>query len=165
MTIVKYEQLLNSGSKDLTVNGSVTPVVFSYSPGSGTVRLTGISLILRDEGTTDLNKFGVLSALTNGLLMQYSISSSDYTLANMKDNSDVANVFSDVQHFGNSATLSILSVVTPQGWGNSTNIFKGKLLLRNGVILTDSDSIKVTVRDNISNVDHLEIGVFVEIET
>lgn len=155
MTII--ESLLNSSSKDLTVDGSSVNVTFSYSPGSGSVRINALSCILKDDGTTDLNKFGVLTGLTNGLLIKATISGVDYQITVIKDNADFVTRFSK-NHFGSGAILSLLGVPTPEGFGNSNNTFIGRMELPHPLILTDSDAISVVVRDNISNVDYLNIA-------
>lgn len=150
--VVILQQLLNSGSKAMNVNGG-TPKTFSYSPGSGSVALLGLSCLLKDDGSTDFTKFGAITALTNGVLIQYSIGGTTQTLATIKDNSDVTHSFHVNQHFGNSATLSILSIVTPQGFGNSTNVFRGVLVFGTPITLTGSDAINAIVQDNLSAVD------------
>lgn len=163
MVLTLIQQLLNSGSKAMNVNGG-TPKTFGYSPGSGSIALLGLSCTLKDDGATDLTKFGAITALTNGILLQYSIGGSTQTLTTIKDNSDLTHTFYTYQHFGNSATLSILSIVTPQGFGNSTNVFRGVLLLQEPVILTDSDAINAIVQDNLTSIDVLNMSAFIRID-
>lgn len=152
MVVTTMQQLLNAGSKAMNVNGG-TPKTFSYSPGSGVVGITGLSCLLKDDGATDFNKFGAITALTNGVLLQWSINGSTQTIATVKDNSDLAHVFPHNQHFGNSATLSILSIVTPEGFGNSTNVFRGILQFRQVITLSGSDAINAIVQDNLTSID------------
>lgn len=159
----QYQQLLNSGSKAMNVNGG-SPVTFSYSPGTGTIRVTDIMVLLKDEGTNSFSNFGALAGLTNGVLIRWSIGGSTKTFATIKDNATLTNVFPDHQHFGSSAVLSILSVVTPVGFGNSNNVFKGKFHFPNAIDLTDSDAIQALVQDNLTNIDTLEMGVYIETE-
>lgn len=147
----------------MNVNGT-TPKTFSYSPGSGSVALIGLSCLLKDDGATDFIKFGAITALTNGILLQYSLGGSTQTLSTVKDNSDLTHLFPHNQHFGNSATLSILSIVTPQGFGNSTNIFRGLLKWRTPVILTGSDAINAIVQDNLTAVDVLTMSAVIEMD-
>lgn len=160
MTILTVQQLLNSGSKAMNVNGG-TPKTFSYSPGSGTVGLQGISCTLKDDGTTDLTKFGAITALSNGVLVQYSLSGNTYTVSTLIDNSDLCHTFPHHQHFGSSATLSILSVVTPEGFGNSTNIFRGILIFDNPIILDSSDAINAIVQDNLTSIDVFNMSALI----
>lgn len=159
----QYFSLLNSGSKAMNVNGSVTPKAFTYT-SSGDSSVKSIIITLQDEGTTSLNKFGAITALSNGLLLEWTIGGNSTTLATLVDNSDLCNLFKDHQHFGNSAVLSIVSVVTPEGFGNTNNILRGTIEFDTGVILNDSDVFKATVRDNLTGIDSMTMGVVVQID-
>lgn len=161
--IVIIQQLLNAGSKAMNVNGG-TPKTFTYSPGSGAVALAGLSCLLKDDGSTDFTKFGAITALTNGVLLQWSIGGSTQTIATLKDNSDLTHTFASNQHFGNSATLSILSIITPQGFGNSTNVFRGVLIFDPPVILSNSDAVNAIVQDNLTSIDVLNMSAIVRID-
>ena len=56
------------GSKDMNIDGSVTPVKFYISAlEDKDIYLSYISVEISDGGTPNLNKFGNLSALTNGV--------------------------------------------------------------------------------------------------
>lgn len=154
------ENLLNAGSKIMNVNGSVTPQIFSYSPsGTTTVAILGMTCLFNDEGTTSLTKFGAITVLTNGLLVESVVDSTTSQITNIKDNSDLCTRFMFNQ-FGNSAVLSVLSIVTPVGFGNTNNVFIGYLEFRQPLVLNgSSDSIKATVRDNLSGIDLLNISI------
>jgi hypothetical protein len=163
--ITTVKSLLNGASKSLSVNGASTPVTFSYSPGEGNiVQVISLSILLKDEGDTSFNKFGAISALTNGLLIQYSVDGVEKTLVTLKDNADIANAFPHNQHFGNSAVLELLGIVNAQGFGKTNNVFKGELKLNTPVILKDTDYISAVVQDNLSNIDVLQISTIVEEE-
>lgn len=158
--IIQTNNLLNGASKTMNVDGSGTPKVFSYSPGgSVSVELVGLTCVMQDEGTTSLNKFGALTALTNGVLIQVTINSVTTTITTIKDNADLCTRFHG-NHFGNSATLSLLGIVTPEGFGNSTNIFMGHAEFNeNGrILLTGADSISVTVQDNLTGLNSFQIS-------
>lgn len=151
--VTLVQQLLNAGTKAMNVNGG-TPKTFSYSPGGVAIAsVIALSCVLKDDGATDFTKFGAITALTNGVLLQWSIGGNTQTLTTIKDNSDLTHTFSYNQHFGNSATLSILSIVTPQGFGNSTNVFRGILKFLTPITLTGSDAINAIVQDNLSGID------------
>lgn len=150
----------NAGSKSMAVNGSVTPVVFSYSPSATHVHaITELTVVLKDEGTTALTNFGALAALTNGIKIEVVQNSNSSTIATIKDNADLASRFTFSQ-FGNGAVLSILGISTAQGFGNSTNVFIGSLQFPEPIVLdaTFSDMVKITVQDNLSAVDVLQMG-------
>jgi hypothetical protein len=160
-SFVAFNPLLNSGSSAMNVNGT-TPKAFTYSPGIS-FRLRNINILMEHTGSTPFNHFGALaSALTNGILIQYSINGTTKTFATVKTNADLVTAFPDMQHFGNSATLSILGIVTAEGFGNSTNIFKGQADLGMDVILGASDSITATVQDNLSTLGTLQMSVVVD---
>lgn len=157
--VLQFNNLLNSGSKNMNVDGSSVNKVFSYSPGNGnSTQIIGLSCTLRDEGTTSLNKFGAITALTNGLLIQATVSGVTTTIATIKDNADLSNIF-HYNQYGNSSVLSLLGIVTPQGFGNSNNVFVGHfdIELKQSILLTDTDSISVTIQDNLSGIDTLQV--------
>lgn len=92
--VYKIVNLLNGASKSMDVNGSGTPVNFSYSPGTGEVwYLESISILLTDGGTLDPDEFGSGTSLTNGVDLTVSSGGSSFTISNMKDNMDVAQTF------------------------------------------------------------------------
>ena len=58
----------NSSSNDMTVDGSVNSVSFSIEASQDfDIYIKSISVVIGDGGTPALNKFGALSALTNGV--------------------------------------------------------------------------------------------------
>jgi len=153
--------LLNGSSKAMNVNGATTPVVFTYSPGGSTpVEIHKITCLLKQSSgdNTAFSNFAALSALANGVLIQCTIAGNTTTMATLKDNSDLCNMFS-INQFGSSAVLSILSVVTPQGFGNSTNSFIGAMQFQQPFLLTGSDTITVTIQDNLSSVGLLNMSI------
>lgn len=158
----KFVQLLNSSSKSMKVDGSGTAKSFSYTTSQDGEKIVALTVTLKDEGTTDLNKFGAITALTNGVLVRRTIGGTTETIATIKDNSELSNVFSEYQHFGNSAVLSILGVVTAQGFGNSNNVFKGKLVFPKPLGLNNGDAVDMLVQDNLTNIDLLEAIVIME---
>jgi hypothetical protein len=140
----------------MNVNGSSAPVVFSCT-ASNNQALQYIVCILKDDGTTAFNNFGAKSALTNGILMQVTQNGTANTIALMKDNSDMAMTFPTNQ-FGNGAVLSILSLVTAEGFGATNNCFIGVLHMTEQVFLSPGDSVSVTIQDNLSGVQILQMS-------
>ena len=157
--ITVFNNLLNSNSKDMTIDGSSNSQTFSFSPNirSGVI---GIMCVLKDDGATTFDKFGALTALTNGLLIQTTINGVTTEMATIKDNAELCTRF-HFNQFGNGAILSILGIATPQGFGNSNNVFIGHMdfTYPNIITLSSGDSISVIVRDNLSNIDLLEMSV------
>lgn len=157
MNLPLIENLLSSGAKAMNVNGATTPVVFSYSPGSNvTVAVRKLVVVLDDPGGTAFNKFGTLTALTNGLLVSATVGGQTYNLMNIKDNADLV-VRCDRSHFGNSASDTLGAAV---GFGDSYDAFVGTILLDEPIVLTgSSESIQVTVRDNLTSIATLQFAI------
>lgn len=156
--VTSFQNLLNGAAKSMNVNGFITPQTFSYSPGMGnTAAISGVTVLLRDEGTASFDKFGAITALSNGLLLQVTINGNTRTLSTIKDNGDFCTRF-HFNQFGNGAVLSLLSIVTPEGFGNSNNVFIGFMEFQNIMILNDTDSISVIIQDNLSAVDNLQMA-------
>lgn len=160
MIINTMQPLLLSGSKALNVNGT-TPKTFAFT-ASTTVNIIGISCLLKDEGSTTFAKFGALTGLTNGVIIQWNVGGSTSNYMTLKDNADLTQAFPHHQHFGNSAVLSILSLATPEGFGNTNNIFKGEINFSNLVILNSGDSISAIIQDDLSAVDVFQMAVLYE---
>lgn len=154
--ITFIKNFLNSGSKTLNVNGSVTPQVFTFT-SVGEQHLTAISCLLKDEGATSFEKFGALNALANGVLIQVTQSGVTRTITTIKDNADLCMLFSQNQ-FGNGAVLSILSVVSPEGFGDTNNCFVGVLEFDEYIPLADGDTVTVTIQDNLTTVDVFQMA-------
>lgn len=157
--ITVFQNLLNSGSKAMNVNGSVTPQTFSFTASQSTGVL-GLMCILRDEGTTSLNKFGAITGLSNGLLIQSTLNSNTTTMATIKDNAELCTRF-HFNQFGSGAILSLLGIATAEGFGNSNNIFIGFMEFNspNVITMATSDVMQVVIQDDLRNIDVLEMAV------
>lgn len=147
-----------NSAKSMSVNGSVSSKLYTYSPGSGCVLIDGFSCLFKDEGTTSFDKFGALTRLTNGVLIEVTINNITTTISNLRDNGDLSTRFYFNQ-FGNGAVLSILSIVSPQGFGNTNNVLVGRWQLQEPFIIQDSDVITITIRDNLSTIDIFEMAL------
>lgn len=153
--IYMMQQLLNSGSKNMNVNGG-TPKTFSYTVSADS-QLVKLICLLKDEGATDFTKFGAITALSNGVLIQVTQGGNTRTVATLKDNGDLCTMFPTNQ-FGNGAVLSILSVVTPEGFGDTNNCFMGEVTFDDPIILANGDSISVIIQDNLSTIDVFQMS-------
>lgn len=149
-----------SGSSEMDVDGT-TPKVFSHTADQP-MKLISIRITLIDEGASDFTKFGVLSTLSNGILIQTVIGGVTTTLATLKDNGDVVG-FCDDAYFGSGSVLSLLGISTPQGFLNANDIFIGNADFsgdaRVDIILNNGDIIKAIVQDNITALDAFRIYV------
>lgn len=158
--MMTIQKLTNAGSKALNVNGATTPKTFSYT-ASGDQLLNSIICVLKDGGTTSFLNFGAIASLTNGVLIQITKGGITTTLATINDNADMCMVFPSNQ-FGNGAILSILSIATPEGFGDTNNCFMGLLQFSHPVTLADGDSVSVVIRDDLHTVDvfQMSCGVY-----
>lgn len=154
MMLSLTENLKDSTAKSMVVNGTSVNKVYSYSPGSGTVAVAGITLILDDPGGAAFNKFGSITALTNGLVLSVTINSVTTTLTTIKDNADLVTRFQD-SHFGNSASDTLGGAV---GFGESYDAFVGRMRFESWIVLTGSDSIQMTVKDDLSAISTLQVA-------
>lgn len=94
---------MSSGSKDMNVNGATTPVEF-YVSGSSEydVYIKYISVEISDNGSPSLNKFGALTALTNGIEWSwFNESEGNYILhEGIKSNIEFIRIASDTGAIG-----------------------------------------------------------------
>lgn len=154
----------SNGSSSLAVNGSSTNVVFSISAVSDyDIYISEIQIIIADTGTLALNKFGDLSALTNGVRCLWNVNPEGSVVL-----SDNMKMVRDFIQFGN-ATI---------GFGDGVNAFLAdvsgggtekaylpavdftkKFGMRDGLKLTrgSSDSITFIVRDDLTGLTAFNI--------
>lgn len=147
------DYLLNGSSPDMSVNGSGTAQVFTYTPPTGEVRyLEEIDLFLFDSGTNDVTDFGAIGGgITNGLLIEGQTQGNAFTLSNSTDNVDLITNFS----------TNITIPPTNSGFLDTSDPFLGSFQPRKFIVLNESqgDFIRATVRDNLSSIDVLRIAV------
>lgn len=156
MAITLLNALMNAGSKLANVNGT-TPKTFTYTMTADGL-INSISCILKDDGTTSLTNFGAIAAISNGVLIQATQSGSNRTIATIKDNADFSLAF-NANQYGNGSVLSILGIITAQGFGNSNNIFVGTRIFQIPIQMFSGDSISVVIQDNLSAIDVLQFLV------
>lgn len=88
-------------STNLAVNGSVTPVHFHLRTGAPSIPskidITRMIIVCQTAGSVDLNKFGDLPALTNGLLFrkENGATGEQRNILNAKSNADLAGLAYD----------------------------------------------------------------------
>ena len=134
--------LKNGGSASLAVNGSSTPVVFTYSPpvDYDAVLITFSLLFETTNALAFGNKFidTTLATLTNGLLLECKAQDLAFTWQTMKRTRDVVEIAED------------FDVVT-----GATNFFRVKVALPHELRLVKSgafgadDYLRLTVRDDL----------------
>lgn len=130
----------NGGSEDLLVNGSGTPVAFTYGPSTGTVSIEEVRIVFAaDDFDFDGSKFGPNSALTNGVLFETVIDSVATPIFTIFQNEDFPRIPGRPPLINNTGPKDVL--VASFGFG-------GLLKLDSAT----SDVIRVTVRDNLTSV-------------
>ena len=82
--------VLNGGSPDMNVNGSITPMIFSLTPPINKKWVIHRLLLLIEDNAMSWNKFGGISPLTNGVKIDYDDNAiqTDISHTNIKKNRD-----------------------------------------------------------------------------
>lgn len=153
------QNLLNGASKAMNVDGSSVPKSYLFT-ASQTTQILGLSCVLKDDGVTSFNKFGSITALTNGVLIRTTVNGVTTNICTIKDNVELCHRFPRNQ-FGNAAVLSILGIVTPEGFGDTNDGFIGykKFDVDQRFILQANDTLEVVIQDNLTNIDLLEMSM------
>lgn len=104
--IYRTTNLLNGTSKNMSVNGSGTPVNFQFVPtGSDIWFLESVGLFFIDPGTMDYNDFaGISGSLTNGLKLVIRSNGVEYEICNVVDNAQVVAFFNQYTSLGKSSS-------------------------------------------------------------
>lgn len=140
--------LLNSGSSDMTVDGSTTPVEFSLTPPSGKKWFISRVIISMEDTNMSWKKFGSLTPLTNGVSASFLLDSVSHDLldgATFKENASFTKYCYDAEI--NTDTTDILRA----RWTFSKS---GTFIeLRNNT----SDKIAVTINDDLTSLDSFQI--------
>lgn len=136
---IKNEFAENAGSSSLLVDGSGTPVVFSYdADATYDISIQEIHFTIVDNALTFGSGYfgGIAGPLTNGMLVQADLASGTTDIYNIVDNESFVNFASPGGFQWVPSNRDLMSCGYTVGGG---------LILRGG----SSDKIKVTVRDDI----------------
>jgi len=144
--------LLDTANKSMDVDGSVTPVVFSFSPASTEVWIVHkIRITMSTSSIKGVTDFGVLSTLANGLLFEWDINSAATQILNVTTNTELLACFGN--EFNDGAT------------GNNMAAENGAIYVaqldfsEDPRRLTDLDEIRATVRDDLTTLDELFVTI------
>lgn len=151
--------LLNGTSKDMNVNGSITPVNFNFTPTSGSYYVEKIIIFIADTGTQSFDNFGAIAGpLTNGLLIKTKSNGAENDFINLKNNTDIAMSFHE---------HAVLLAAISTGFLNSNDFFMGSISFNNPITLKSStgDFLRATVRDDLTALTILRILAYVNITT
>lgn len=138
---LKIEFLKNVSAYSMLVDGSTTPVVFSFGPDAGTV-LTLQSLLVvftSDDFSFDGASFGPNTLLTNGILVETYIDTVATEIFNIKQNEDFLRVPGRIPLVNNTGPKDVLGVSFD---------FGGLIRLTQA----DGDLLRVTIRDDLTSV-------------
>lgn len=154
----RFDNLLNGTSKDMIVDGSVTPVEFKWEP-PGTVHVVKhLNIVLGCPNDTDSDEFGGGTALTNGIDFRIKSNGTIFDMYNVKNNKDLTLFFS----VGNFQVGNTDSKWLKDAGGR---YFIGTIELSDGVRLDPAtgDYIEIIIRDDLTAASRcifFEAGVF-----
>ncbi len=140
------EYLTNGGSNNMAVNGAAEPVEFVFSvPKNRRLTVGRIFIYIEGAAPFDSEKFGNLTALTNGLLIENNGS----VLENWKDNVDIVTSMFDTEEgraFAQSGRVLRCRWTFSKSSGDAI-----------GLVLRALQFFKTTVRDDLSSLALLRI--------
>lgn len=142
-----------SGSSNMAVNGSGTPVVFSKAANANAdFQIMTMCLIAEFSGAVGIgNKFiaDAVGTLTNGVLVEAQINGEAYTIGNLKRSRDLIEIGTPEGGFniiaGTTSLFQLFFYVPPE-----------MIMAKTGSFSPD-DYVRATVRDNLSGFNFLEI--------
>ena len=138
--------LKNGSNSSMDVNGSSTAQEFTAGPSSGKWYVTKLEIFMSDSDIEDRTNFGNLSGLSNGLLIETTIDSTDREIVNITNNAEMATIFN---HQFNQEDDDALANEDPNFVG--TIHFPVPITLDSATF----DELKATVRDNLTGLDEL----------
>lgn len=143
-----------SNSALMSVNGALSQQQYSYSPVNKSVWLVSLNLVINDNGTNGLTNFGAIAGLSSGILIESITTGVAHSIMTIKTNYQILSFFNQMTLSNGSSNL-----VGDDGFGASKTWAKATLDLRdNKIILTDSDSIRATIRDDLRSIDLLTMS-------
>lgn len=140
---------LDGASKDLNVDGSVTPVEFEIVPPTGFIYYIHTVIITMVDSSINFTKFGGITALTNGIKIEIKQDGGSLT----ESPQSPIKVNKEFYQFGYDTTLQ----------SATEDIFVAKLLVKidSGTIIklvdSSSDLIKITVRDDLTAITDFKV--------
>ena len=132
----------NSGSADLLVDGSLTPVTFSFTADSDDdLTLTSIRFLATSTGTMKFSQFlAKNTTLTNGIEVKITANSKTLTLPLIKSTEDFRNLFALERGIFDLQQL-------PSGNNMAADFFPlGSAILKGG----SADKIEIKVQDDVT---------------
>jgi hypothetical protein len=153
-----------TGSEDMLVDGSVTPVdFFVEAPQAADLYVTRLSFIVVDQNMA-LNTFGNIAALTNGCRLFYTDELGEVDIAEaLQTNFDIVRLCSGLPSFGDGTTAFIANNVDFISEGiipvldlKDTFGFRWGLEFRNG----STQKLVFRIRDDITGIDAMDVIIY-----
>ena len=143
------QALENSGSDEMNVDGSVTPVHFTASPSTGKNLVIYRLILAMEDSSMSWTKFAGRSALPNGVLIKVTEDGSERSIVTdpIKTNRDFVWNAYDVNI--QSSTTSVLSMRWTFAKAGTVLVLKDAYL----------DNFKITVQDDLSGVSYIKATV------
>ena len=137
------------GSHDMAVDGSLTPVVFSYPVPEGECAVIGRLMLYMSSSTNfSEDKFAHLDELPYGLRIEVN----GTELTNWTNNVHISHTMYD---FGSGGDIFGKAAQSAKGrWTFSKAHAKA-----GGLLVTEGQEFKATVRDDLSDLDHLHLTI------
>lgn len=146
--------LTNGGSRLLNVDGSVTPIPFTYAPGSGFIyRIHKFEAIFTTTGNVNqANKFLDIAQLTAGVQLELTLNTVTFQSINMVDNWDLGS------ELGATFQLKLIGQYT---------LVSGMIETPVPIVLdgNNGDVVTVNIRDDLSALEECAISVSGTLET
>lgn len=148
-----------TGSRDMLVDGSVTNVDFTIPASQKNIRyITAISWVIADAGAS-LNKFGNISALSNGCSLFYTRGSNDIAIHDeLKTNFDFIRLTQGNPSFGSADDAFRGKNIIGMSEGYIPVLDLAKLIPPYGIALNPGTQERITfrIRDDVSGIDKLD---------
>jgi hypothetical protein len=137
--------LMNAGSQDMRVNGSVTAVDFRMEADASFDLLVESIKCRGADGSIKFGQFlGITSVLTNGLLFTSKSNSITATLPGIKTTEDFRDIFTAAPN------IFRLDFQAPTDFMLAVARFDRPLIIRKAGTFVTDDYVEMRVRDNLS---------------
>jgi hypothetical protein len=139
-------------NKNMNVNGSVTPVIFTLRTGAPSIPseidVTRIIISCTASTAVDLNKFGNLAALTRGIVLRR-LNGEKFNIFNAKTNLDLANIgYTFTSYQASNPAQAVDGFVFELTFAGQSNI---------GVTLRimQDENLEMVIQDDLTGLDSL----------
>lgn len=136
------DYLTNVSSREMNVDGTVSPIIFEYNVPDRLAVLE-IKLLISTATDMDNGSFGDLPILTNGL--EVSVGANTFPL--IKNNEDLQQAFR-------------LDDIDPRNGFGGLRTAVYSLLVKREFIVEDSDVISMSVQDDLTGLSRMTCAVF-----